>query len=696
MKKKVTAPLSYDPGKGRPKEHLAYLNWQEMQQLQRLNGGNMELGPRGLPSFPPADAIGSSSRASSSGSYGGGGRDTGGRGNVGMGKTPSSPRGDVGGRGGPGGNVLSSPVRSIPSVAGRGVDSRGRSVSEVAASIRKDVNTRIAAAKLAEERSNRDVAAKRAAEAANARSLRGIPAVKDDIRKAAEGPAFGSRFGTQIQGTISGLAALPSSVRVGPAAYSPAPQGVYGPRAAYDPSRIGQYASPQKQFTEKVPRYIDKVPFSAREPEAFRRTPTGLGNVMSRGPLGYARGLQAEAQWQAGFNPPVRSEIPSKSADVKKDISRAIGSAYGAPPRPTGPLAQRPTTPAREDRPFTEIAPPPAPPAERTKMFYDRIESGQVSGKRFYDRILEQPQGQPYKYGSISAPATGTPQVDQPRLNVTGGMGFLPIQSSLPSAPSRRISTSATLEQKNRLYGSAPIKLSDDTGDLGKTRGLTAEDVQEPAQSIYGPVYVPPEVQKIMKDQERKNRIAFETARRGAAFLGPVGALASLGVYAIDKGTKFLTGSDLVGLSTEQKRAYLQAHDEAERQAIIEKNPAILGFAKSIGDEITPEQAQAYRDWQIEREVVPPGMPIPGQDNTSYAGRTPFVERGGKVDRTPAYMGGGPSGPASGVPQPVTTTTSGRPYIYYQWDVGVNIPSPGDPNYTSYQEYLRRRAQAQA
>ena len=37
MKKKVTAPLSYDPGKGRPKEHLAYLNWQEMQQLQRLN-----------------------------------------------------------------------------------------------------------------------------------------------------------------------------------------------------------------------------------------------------------------------------------------------------------------------------------------------------------------------------------------------------------------------------------------------------------------------------------------------------------------------------------------------------------------------------------------------------------------------------------------------------------------------------------
>lgn len=59
-KKKITAPLSYDPGKGRPKEHLAYLNYQEMQALKRLNGNNMERGPKGLPSFPPADATGGS------------------------------------------------------------------------------------------------------------------------------------------------------------------------------------------------------------------------------------------------------------------------------------------------------------------------------------------------------------------------------------------------------------------------------------------------------------------------------------------------------------------------------------------------------------------------------------------------------------------------------------------------------------
>jgi len=66
----IIAPRTYNPGKGRPKEHLAYLNYQEMLALKRLNGNNQERGPRGLPSFPPSDAAGSSSKASSSTSSG--------------------------------------------------------------------------------------------------------------------------------------------------------------------------------------------------------------------------------------------------------------------------------------------------------------------------------------------------------------------------------------------------------------------------------------------------------------------------------------------------------------------------------------------------------------------------------------------------------------------------------------------------
>lgn len=65
IEKSVKAPLTYNPSKGRQKEHLAYLNKGEMKALRLLNGNNIERGPSGLPSFPPADAAGSSSKASS-------------------------------------------------------------------------------------------------------------------------------------------------------------------------------------------------------------------------------------------------------------------------------------------------------------------------------------------------------------------------------------------------------------------------------------------------------------------------------------------------------------------------------------------------------------------------------------------------------------------------------------------------------
>lgn len=77
MVKKITAPKTYEPGKGRPREHLAYLNEREMAYLRKINGNNMEFGPRGLPSFPPADAVGSSSKASSSSGQRGAGSNTG-------------------------------------------------------------------------------------------------------------------------------------------------------------------------------------------------------------------------------------------------------------------------------------------------------------------------------------------------------------------------------------------------------------------------------------------------------------------------------------------------------------------------------------------------------------------------------------------------------------------------------------------
>jgi len=133
-KKKVTAPLTYNPGKGRPKEYLAYLNYQEMQALKRLNGNNQERGPRGLPSFPPAGAMSGGSAkspASTSKAAGAGSRPSSGGPRSGVSgsvsPTSGSPRGsnpssNFGGGGGGGGGFKPGPSvgPKAPSFGGGG------------------------------------------------------------------------------------------------------------------------------------------------------------------------------------------------------------------------------------------------------------------------------------------------------------------------------------------------------------------------------------------------------------------------------------------------------------------------------------------------------------------------------------------------------------------------------------------------
>lgn len=141
-KAKVTAPRTYDPGKGRPQEHLSYLNKDEMKALRRMNGNNMERGPKGLPSFPPADAMGSSSKASSSSksssaskNTGPGGGMMGGSGSGGSSRTsPSSGGGSGAGRqgggNGPSGGMMGGSgsggsSRTSPSGGGSGAGRQG-------------------------------------------------------------------------------------------------------------------------------------------------------------------------------------------------------------------------------------------------------------------------------------------------------------------------------------------------------------------------------------------------------------------------------------------------------------------------------------------------------------------------------------------------------------------------------------------
>lgn len=90
MVKKVTAPKTHTPSGNRPREYLAYLNQREMDYLRALNGGYMERGPRGLPSFAE-DKLAGPSGGASSGKPSGGSSSSGPGGSGAGGKTTSSP-----------------------------------------------------------------------------------------------------------------------------------------------------------------------------------------------------------------------------------------------------------------------------------------------------------------------------------------------------------------------------------------------------------------------------------------------------------------------------------------------------------------------------------------------------------------------------------------------------------------------------
>ncbi len=50
-RKHIKVPKTYDPGGGRPKERLAYINKAEAELLRVLTDGVVERGPKGIPSF---------------------------------------------------------------------------------------------------------------------------------------------------------------------------------------------------------------------------------------------------------------------------------------------------------------------------------------------------------------------------------------------------------------------------------------------------------------------------------------------------------------------------------------------------------------------------------------------------------------------------------------------------------------------
>jgi hypothetical protein len=218
------------------------------------------------------------------------------------------------------------------------------------------------------------------------------------------------------------------------------------------------------------------------------------------------------------------------------------------------------------------------------------------------------------------------------------------------------------------MSGESPTETSPGgvSGDASGIRSLEPGDT-------YGPKFVSPEIQKLMEDQDKRNR---RGVRIGKTFTGPIGRAAS----AADALRKVFTGKTTTEATADLKRAYMQA-SPSQKAELEKKYPNLTKFAMDAG--LEPQlPVSNYTSW-AQRS----GLTVPD----SRSGGADPVMSGGIADIT-STAGTGAASPAT----PTTASTSGsRPYIYYEWDLGINVPSPGEPKYTEYQKYLKERADSQ-
>ena len=177
-----------------------------------------------------------------------------------------------------------------------------------------------------------------------------------------------------------------------------------------------------------------------------------------------------------------------------------------------------------------------------------------------------------------------------------------------------------------------------------------------------------PEQAEEVGNRVKRGQKAIKGAGTGVSLVTGVPGLGRLGGFLGEKYEESVKKKlDNYVLATPEQRA------EMER-----KDPSLTAWAGIIGE--TPQLDRSnYTNWADRSGLRAPPSREGGRDNSGIAAL---------VDK--------PKGDETTTPTPDTpsSTPGRRPDIYYMWDLGVNIPSPGDPNYTQYQTYLAERLSA--
>ena len=674
MAKKITAPHSYDPGKGRPKEYLAYLNEREMAYLRSINGNNMERGPRGLPSFPPKDAIGSSSNApSKSPASSGVGRESSrglgqGAGGAAVGRGPSggspSGGGNLGGGGkGPGGpsGPNSSPSRSgSPSAGGGGKGPGGPSGPNSAPSGTRGVGGPSSPMGGQGPSFSKDTEAQQNAQVRDAiKAVKNTPAFRND--------AFSGGIRTLSVGPIG------TSVNVGPRVAPTQNRtsvvggwGVQGYNSAMP--KAPSFASPTTAPAGYRPKDADQI----------QRSLYGSNKqIYDRVPIGKQFGVLGE-----GYDERIAPE-PSQSTSIS---SQFPSYKYDSPLTPgTSPedMARRAAVMNQIEQEMRDMGLINRPAVVRTGSPIDA--GGIPTGGRSPGKT---------RGFSITSPAeAATPEPEEKILEVenyperptyTDGTYFAP-ENPLPGDMQNRsrIGTriGSGLKGIADLTGTATSYTPGDYEAYRNDGSIPSETPSEPSGEVYGPKNVDPEVQEVMRDIDEKNKRGV----KGMKATPGLGNVLKVG----DAIRGLITGKKTTEADADLKRAYMQG-SPAQQAELEAKYPNLTKFAQQAGLEPRLPMSN-YESWR-QRSFGTGGGGGGSTSTTSPGGGITDIGSGGKNEppRISPVEKETPKPPAQ------QKEDGRRPAIYYKWDLGVDVPSPTDSDYTLYTKYLQEKAAAKA
>jgi len=739
-KKKVKAPLTHNPGKGRPKEHLAYLNEREMAFLRMLNGGNMERGPRGLPSFAEDRPAG-----------------PGGPNGPNSGPSQSGGGGGLGGGGKGAGGTAGGAQASSSSAASTAAASSASSATKAPASPMSGQGTSFSSPKAASTY-NADSFVQQKAQVNAARStVANTPAARNDlaaggIRSLSVGP-MGTKVnvGPRISPSASAGSVMGMQPR-GPSlsqVISRDPISYGGPRAgtatpSSPPMSMRSYDDPLGTMAQarSIRDRIEAV--QSRPAKMQDRVPT----TPVRSPSSpVAPGMKYSSPLTPGYTQEdlaLRNSILNRYEQEVRDLMRGeptktgdpISAGGGRPTSKTRGIGSSLSAPKAEmsvEDMINALTPKPgsvAVPRDAVapKSTYSGASFNPESAiqQAAIDRAISesiiardlgvQPSPAAAGIGSIltTPAAAAVPGSVDLRGAGYGTFNVPDIRTEQPSVPDR--------VDLNDVYGPP----------LPEERILEIEDVPEEVTRIAAGTYTTPyDVRRPSAVPKTYSDMLSRTSA-GSKFQSPPSA--DFGdVY--DPEAEFSEQTRIPSWAQGDVRDGTRSIGEAENTVVEGVPEGTYGPETPDYDYVGPAPTVAGRsknpmqdDWgDIQREETlidkmgdyAPGIPgllgrligkaedmrwgnlspeerLAQQEKWDNAAKDYLTSLGTDNDRGPDRRYFTPPKAVKAATSTGAPKETGRPQIYYNWDAGVGIPSPGDSDYTLYLKYLEEKAAAEA